>query len=102
MDKLRFNWNAGIAQDPFNDNTIYYGSQYLHRSKDRGENWEIISRDLTTNDPEKQKQSESWGRTYDVTGAENFTTIIAIAPSPVQEGAIWVGTDDGNVHFTED
>ena len=102
MEKLRFNWNAGIAQDPFDDNTIYYGSQYLHMSKDRGENWEIISPDLTTNDPEKQKQSESGGLTYDVTGAENFTTIITIEPSPVKAGLIWVGTDDGNVHFTED
>ena len=102
MEKLRFNWNAGIAQDPFDENTIYYGSQYLHKSRDRGENWEVISSDLTTNDQEKQKQLESGGLTYDVTGAENFTTIIAIAPSPVEEGIIWVGTDDGNVQLTQD
>ncbi|MGD2152585.1 MAG: hypothetical protein PVG79_04905, partial [Gemmatimonadales bacterium] len=99
---LRFNWNAGIAQDPFDANTIYYGSQYVHKSTDRGESWEIISPDLTTNNPEWQKQAESGGLTYDVTGAENFTTIMTIAPSPVRQGVIWVGTDDGRVHVTQD
>ncbi|MFQ5676530.1 MAG: WD40/YVTN/BNR-like repeat-containing protein, partial [bacterium] len=99
---LRFNWNAGIAHDPFNATTIYYGSQFLHKSTNRGDTWEIISPDLTTNDPEKQKQLDSGGLTYDVTQAENFTTIIAIAPSPVKEGVIWVGTDDGNVQLTQD
>ncbi|MFQ5652173.1 MAG: hypothetical protein ACE5IY_19765 [bacterium] len=100
--RLRFNWNAGIAADPFDDQTIYYGSQFLHRSTDRGDSWQIISPDLTTNDPEKQKQLESGGLTYDVTAAENFTTIVTIAPSPVQQGVIWVGTDDGNVQVTQD
>lgn len=99
---LRFNWNAGIAHDPFDNKTIYFGSQFLHKSTDRGENWTIISPDLTTNDPEKQKYGESGGLTYDVTGAENHTCIMAIAPSPVQEGVIWVGTDDGNLQLTQD
>ncbi len=101
-EQLRFNWNAGIAQDPFDDATIYYGSQYLHKSTDRGENWEMISPDLTTNDPEKQKQYESGGLTFDVTNAENHTTIISISPSPIEKGTIWVGTDDGNVQLTKD
>lgn len=100
--KLRFNWNAGFAQDPFDKTTLYYGSQYLHKSTDRGNNWSIISPDLTTNDTIKQKQLESGGLTYDVTNAENYTTILAIAPSPVKEGVIWVGTDDGNVQLTKD
>lgn len=100
--KLRFNWNAGIAQDPFDADTIYYGSQYLHRSRDRGMSWEVISGDLTTNDPRWQKQAESGGLTLDVTGAENFTTIVTIAPSPLAEGMIWVGTDDGRLHLTRD
>ncbi|TAF67344.1 MAG: hypothetical protein EAZ55_03235 [Cytophagales bacterium] len=100
--ELRFNWNAGMAHDPFNSTTIYYGSQYLHKSTDRGDNWEIISPDLTTNNPEKQKAGISGGLTYDVTGAENHTTIIAIAPSTKKEGVIWVGTDDGNVQITQD
>ncbi len=99
---LRFNWNAAIAQDPHSQTTIYYGSQFLHKSTDRGETWEVISPDLTTNDPEKQKQQETGGLTFDVTGAENHTTIIAIAPSPVDPNVIWVGTDDGNVQVTKD
>lgn len=100
--KLRFNWNAGIAIDPTDESTLYYGSQFLHRSTDRGESWEIISPDLTTNDPNKQKQGESGGLTKDVTSAENHTAILTIAPSPVQQGVIWVGTDDGNVQLTTD
>ncbi len=99
---LRFNWNAAIAQDPHNAATIYYGSQFLHKSTDRGETWEIISPDLSTNDPEKQKQQETGGLTFDITGAENHTTIITIAPSPVDRNVIWVGTDDGNVQVTRD
>ena len=100
--ELRFNWNAGFAQDPFEPGTIYYGSQFLHRSTDRGETWRIISPDLTTNNPEWQKQKESGGLTPDVTGAENFTTIIAIAPSPIARGVLWVSTDDGRLHVTRD
>jgi photosystem II stability/assembly factor-like uncharacterized protein len=99
---LRFNWNAAIALDPHSPTSLYYGSQFLHKSTDRGETWEVISPDLTTNDPEKQKQQETGGLTFDVTGAENHTTIIAIAPSPVDPNVIWVGTDDGNVQVTKD
>lgn len=102
-DKLRFNWNAAIAANPFNDKSIYFGSQYLHVSYDRGDNWEIISPDLTTNDTLKQKANISGGNlTYDATGAENYTTIIAIAPSPLNKDIIWVGTDDGNLQLTLD
>lgn len=100
--ELRFNWNAALAQDPFDSGTIYYGSQFVHKSTDRGESWTIISPDLTTNNPEWQKQKESGGLTPDVTGAENYTTITTIAPSPVQPGVIWVGTDDGRIHVTRD
>ncbi|MGB9765411.1 MAG: WD40/YVTN/BNR-like repeat-containing protein [Candidatus Saccharicenans sp.] len=100
--KHRFNWNAGFAVDPFNPSTIYLGSQFVHRSRDKGRTWEIISPDLTTNDPEKQKQKESGGLTLDVSNAENYCTILSIAPSPVKEGIIWVGTDDGNLQLTRD
>jgi photosystem II stability/assembly factor-like uncharacterized protein len=99
---LRFNWNAGLAADPFSATTIYYGSQFLHKSTDRGESWAIISPDLTTNDTTKQRQIESGGLTFDVTTAENHCTIIAIEPSSVREGVLWVGTDDGNVQLTTD
>lgn len=99
---IRFNWNAGFAIDPFDPATLYFGSQFVHKSTDRGDSWTIISADLTTNDPEHQKQAESGGLTLDVTGAENFTTIVTIAPSAVESGVIWVGTDDGRVHVSRD
>ncbi len=100
--ELRFNWNTGLALDPFAPATVYYGSQFLHRSRDRGETWETISPDLTSNNPEWQKQRESGGLTLDVTAAENHCTILAIAPSPKQQGVIWVGTDDGRLQVTRD
>jgi photosystem II stability/assembly factor-like uncharacterized protein len=99
---LRFNWNAGIAIDPFDSKTIYVGSQYLLKSHDEGNSWQVISPDLTTNDPDKQKQIDTGGLNIDNSGAENFTTIVSIAPSPVKQGVIWVGTDDGNVQITQD
>ncbi|OUS01973.1 hypothetical protein A9Q86_04790 [Flavobacteriales bacterium 33_180_T64] len=98
--KLRFNWNAAINIDPFQNNTLYFGSQFVHKSTDKGDTWTIISPDLTTNDPEKQKQSESGGLTMDATGAENHTTILVIEPSPLEQNMLWVGTDDGKVHYT--
>jgi photosystem II stability/assembly factor-like uncharacterized protein len=101
-EDLRFNWNAALAQDPFEPATIYLGSQYVHRSRDRGETWEIVSPDLTTDNPEWQRPDESGGLTPDVTAAENHTTLLAIAPSPVQQGVLWTGSDDGRVHVTRD
>jgi photosystem II stability/assembly factor-like uncharacterized protein len=101
-EELRFHWNSAIAQDPFDAGTIYFGSQFVHKSTDRGDSWITISDDLTTNDSTKQKFNESGGLTYDVTGAENHTTILAISPSPVEKGLIWVGTDDGNIQLTTD
>ncbi len=99
---LRFNWNAGFAQSPFDVDTIYYGSQFVHRSTDRGKTWEIISGDMTTNNPDFQTFRESGGITPDVTAAENYTTITSINPSPLDANVIWVGTDDGRVHVTRD
>ncbi|HWJ92925.1 MAG TPA: hypothetical protein VNR87_17550, partial [Flavisolibacter sp.] len=100
--KLRFNWNSAIAQDPFDHNTIYYGSQFVHMSPNKGASWQIISPDLTTNDPSKIDQSENGGLTLDITGAENYCTIIAIEPSAKEKGVIWAGTDDGNIQLTRD
>jgi len=99
---LRFNWNAPVAIDPHNPDGVYYGSQHLHYSANRGDDWEVLSPDLSTNDPEKQKQNASGGLTIDATGAENHTTTLSIAPSPVDKNVIWVGTDDGNVQVTQD
>ena len=99
---LRFNWSAALAVDPFEPATVWLGSQFVHRSKDRGETWETVSPDLTTNNPEWQKQDTSGGLTLDVTAAENYTTLVTIAPSPVAKGTIWTGSDDGRIHVTRD
>jgi len=101
-DPFRFNWNAAIAQDPYNDCGVYFGSQYVHYSDDCGVSWTKISEDLTTNDTTKQHQDKSGGLTIDATNAENYTTIITIAPSPVDGDVIWAGTDDGNIQVTRD
>ncbi len=100
--ELRFNWNSGFAQSPFDVNTIYYGSQFVHKSTDRGQTWQIISGDMTTNNPEFQTYKESGGITPDVTAAENYTSITSINPSPIDANVIWIGTDDGRVHVTRD
>ena len=98
---LRFNWNAAINIDPKENNTIYFGSQFVHKSIDKGETWSIISPDLTTNNPKKLNQHNSGGLTIDATGAENHCTILVIEPSQVESEMLWVGTDDGRVHYTQ-
>lgn len=100
--KLRFNWNTPIHISPTQKSTVYIGSQFLHRSRDHGQTWERLGGDLTTNDPEKQKQELSGGVTVDNSAAETHTTIYAIAESPKDASVIWVGTDDGNVQVSRD
>jgi photosystem II stability/assembly factor-like uncharacterized protein len=100
--KLRFNWNTPIHMSPNEKGTIYLGAQYLFRSRDHGQSWDRISPDLTTDDPEKQKQEESGGVTIDNSAAEMHTTIYSISESPKNGQVIWVGTDDGNVQVTRD
>lgn len=100
--KLRFNWNAPMAVSVNQPDRFYMGSQFLHKSEDMGNTWEIISPDLTTNDPTKQNQEDSGGLSKDNSGAENHTTIFTIAESSLDEKVIWVGTDDGNVQITQD
>ena len=99
--EYRFNWNTPIHVSPTRSGTIYLGAQFLFRSRDRGDTWERISPDLTTNDPQKQPK-ESGGLTIDISSAENHTTIYCIAESPKNADVIWVGTDDGNVQVTRD
>ena len=101
-EKLRYNWNTPIALSPNEKGTIYIGAQFLFRSRDHGQTWERISPDLTTNDPEKQKQEQSGGVTVDNSAAEMHTTIYSISESPKDKSVIWVGTDDGNVQVTRD
>jgi photosystem II stability/assembly factor-like uncharacterized protein len=98
----RFNWNAAFLPSPGDPTAIYLGGQCLFRSRDRGETWERLSPDLTTNDPEKQRQRESGGLTPDNTTAENHCTIITVAESALEASVLWVGTDDGNVQVTRD
>ncbi len=95
--KLRFAWNAGLALDPFDPNALFYGSQFVHLSRDMGHTWTTISPDLTTNEPRWQRQADSGGLSRDVTAAENHCTILTIAPSELEEGLLWVGTDDGQL-----
>ena len=100
--RLRYNWNAAFAQDPFDTKTIYYGSQFVHRSSNKGLSWEIISPDLTTDNKVQQRQDENGGLSVDITGAENYNTILCIEPSSIDKNIIWVGTDDGNVQLSKD
>ena len=100
--KYRFNWNTAMHMSPNEKGTIYIGAQFLFRSRDHGQSWDRISPDLTTNDPEKQKQEESGGVTVDNSDAETHTTIYSISESPRDAQTIWVGTDDGNLQLTRD
>ena len=99
---LRFAWNAALALDPNDRDGVYYGSQRVHYSPDRGRTWETLSPDLTTNDPAKLEQATSGGLTIDATKAENHCTILCIAPSAERPNEIWVGTDDGRLQHTKD
>jgi photosystem II stability/assembly factor-like uncharacterized protein len=98
---LRFNWNAAFARDPFDENTIYYGSQFVHKSTDEGATWTIMSPDLSTNNPDHQ-QLDYGGLTLDLSGAERYNSILSIAPSPLDRQLLWAGTDDGQLHLSRD
>ena len=101
-EKLRFNWNTPVALSPTQKATLYLGAQFLFRSRDRGDTWQRISPDLTTNDPQKQLQEKSGGVTIDNSSAEMHTTIYTISESPKNSSVIWAGTDDGNLQLTRD
>ena len=99
--KYRFNWDSPIMISPHDPNTVYIGANVVFKSTDRGNSWEQISDDLTTND--KEKQRTSGGVIYqDNTAAEFHCSILYLAESPVQKGVIWAGTDDGNIQITQD
>ncbi len=98
---FRQNWSSPILISPHNPETVYLGADHLFKSVNRGDNWMIISPDLTTNNPEKHSKPTG-GITLDQTGAETHCTITTISESPVTPGIIWVGTDDGNVQLTRD
>ena len=99
--KYRFNWNFPVMFSPNNPNKLYAGSNYLHLSENSGQTWKTISPDLTRNIPETIKSSGG-PITQDNTGAEYYANIFAIAESELEEGVIWVGSDDGLIHITKD
>ena len=97
--KYRFQWNFPIEFDPHDPNTLYVGSQHLHKTTNEGQSWNIISPDLTTNTLSMQDQSGG-PITKDDTGVEYYCTIFVITPSTHEKGVIWIGTDDGKVQIT--
>jgi photosystem II stability/assembly factor-like uncharacterized protein len=99
--RFRFQRVAPMEVSPVEPLTVYYGSQFVHRSKDGGVNWEVISPDLTWNPPERQLASGD-PITIDATGEEVYSTVYAIRESAVKPGVIWAGSNDGLVHVTQD
>jgi photosystem II stability/assembly factor-like uncharacterized protein len=96
--KFRFQWTFPIAISPHDHNRVYVGSQFVHMTTDRGQSWTIISPDLSTND--KNKQERTGGITQDDASPLYCCTLFAIAESPLEEGLIWAGTNDGLLHVT--
>jgi photosystem II stability/assembly factor-like uncharacterized protein len=98
--KYRMNWTFPIAISPHDHNTVYVGSQHVHRTTDAGEHWTAISPDLTTNDP--AMMGDSGGLTIDNLSVEYAGVVFSIAESPLEKGEIWAGTNDGLVQVTRD
>ena len=98
--KYRFNWVMPLALSPHDRNTVYVGSQHVHRTTNGGQSWEVISPDLSTND--KSRQQFSGGLTGDNIGVEYAFVVMAIAESPKEKGVIWAGTNDGQLQITRD
>src|SRR3712207_3410930 len=99
--KYRFNWNSPVIPSPHDKNTVYFGGNVVFKSTDFGRTWAPASPDLTTND--RTKQGEAGGPVaIENTGAEYYTTIISLAESPLRQGVLWAGTDDGNLQLTTD
>ena len=99
--KYRFQWNFPIIFSKHNPNRLYTFSNHVHVTENEGQSWEVISPDLTRNDPEKLKSSGG-PITQDNTSVEYYCTIFAATESPLKEGLLWVGSDDGLVHVSQD
>lgn len=100
-ERFRFNWQSPLVISPHNSKTLYFGGNRVFRSVNRGDSWTIVSLDLTTNDPEKQRAGFG-STTPESTGAENHCTVVALSESPMRAGVIWAGTDDGRLQVTQD
>ncbi len=99
--KYRFNWNAPIILSTHDKGTVYFAGNVVFKSTDFGRTWEPVSQDLTTNDPEKQKDAGG-PIAFENSTAEYHTTIISFAESPLQKNQLWAGTDDGNLQISND
>jgi photosystem II stability/assembly factor-like uncharacterized protein len=99
--RYRFQWNAPIRLSPHDPDVLYHTSQFVHRSTDHGQSWEVISPDLTRDDEEKQGYAGG-DLTWDNTGVEVYDTIFAFEESRQTKGLLWAGTDDGRVHLSRD
>ena len=97
--KYRFNWTYPILISPHDSSVLYVAGNIVFRSNDGGMNWDAISPDLTRDDAEKQLASGG-PITHDVSGAETYCTVYAFAESPLQQGELWAGSDDGLVHIS--
>ncbi|MGI9076109.1 MAG: WD40/YVTN/BNR-like repeat-containing protein [Gemmatimonadaceae bacterium] len=98
----RFQRVSPMEVSPHDQQTLYYGSQYVHRTRDEGATWERISPDLTANDARYQHKSSGEPITIDGTGEEVYSTLYAIRESPLEPGVIWTGANDGPFHVTRD
>ncbi len=98
--KYRFVWTFPLTISPFDHNTVYVGSQHVHRTTDGGKSWSVISPDLSRNDPTHLRASG--GLTPDNIGVEYSGVLFAIAESRLEKGVIWAGTNDGKVQLTRD
>ncbi len=96
--KYRFQWTFPVAISPHDHNRVYAGSQHVHQTRDAGHSWTVISPDLTTND--KEKQQKTGGLTPDDVSPTYAAVLFALAESPLEQGVIWAGSNDGLVHLT--
>ena len=101
----RFNWDAPILVSPHNPERLYFASQRVWKSDDRGDSWETISEDLTNNIERISTpfygSKQKWNNAWDVRAMSNYSTITSLSESPIQEGLIYAGTDDGIIQMTE-
>ncbi|HUQ46909.1 MAG TPA: hypothetical protein VM053_01550 [Gemmatimonadaceae bacterium] len=98
----RFQRVSPMEVSPHDSRVVYYGSQFLHRTRDEGVTWEKMSPDLTWNLAVRQQKASGEPITIDVTGEETYSTLYAIRESPLKAGVIWTGSNDGPFHVTRD